>query len=143
MARRARIIVVGCSTFGAGVALALSAGGGDVIAGDMQEDALDELGPDFDGETFTGDGRSAQALEECGVREATHLVAATGDDATNLLIAELASEVFGVRHVLPLVEDEALVQILEDRGISPICPHRVCEEEFFSLTGLARGGEGR
>ncbi|MFR5090970.1 MAG: hypothetical protein ACLTDR_02175 [Adlercreutzia equolifaciens] len=47
----------------------------------MQEDALEGLGPDFDGETLTGDGKSALVLEECGVRRATHLVAATGDDA--------------------------------------------------------------
>ena len=56
MAKRARIIVVGCSLFGCAVAQALSAAGHDVIVVDMQEDALDGLGPDFDGETLTGDG---------------------------------------------------------------------------------------
>ena len=80
MAKRARIIVVGCSLFGCAVAQALSAAGHDVIVVDMQEDALDGLGPDFDGETLTGDGKSALVLEECGVRRATHLVAATGSD---------------------------------------------------------------
>ena len=120
MAKRARIIVVGCSLFGCAVAQALSAAGHDVIVVDMQEDALDGLGPDFDGETLTGDGKSALVMEECGVRRATHLVAATGDDASNLLIAELASEIFGVSHVLPLVDDDALADILDDMGIAPI-----------------------
>ena len=128
MAKRARIIVVGCSLFGCAVAQALSAAGHDVIV----------VGPDFDGETLTGDGKSALVLEECGVRRATHLVAATGDDASNLLIAELASEIFGVPHVLPLVDDDALADILDDMGIAPICPHRICEDEFFRLTGLTR-----
>lgn len=91
-----------------------------------------------DGETLTGDGKSALVLEECGVRRATHLVAATDDDASNLLIAELASEIFGVPHVLPLVDDDALADILDDMGIAPICPHRICEDEFFRLTGLTR-----
>ena len=138
MAKRARIIVVGCSLFGCAEAQALSAAGHDVIVVDMQEDALDGLGPDFDGETLTGDGKSALVLEECGVRRATHLVAATGDDASNLLIAELASEIFGVPHVLPLVDDDALADILDDMGIAPICPHRICEDEFFRLTALTR-----
>ena len=138
VAKRARIIVVGCSLFGCAVAQALSAAGHDVIVVDMQEDALDGLGPDFDGETLTGDGKSALVLEECGVRRATHLVAATDDDASNLLIAELASEIFGVPHVLPLVDDDALADILDDMGIPPICPHRICEDEFFRLTGLTR-----
>ena len=108
MAKRARIIVVGCSLFGCAVAQALSAAGHDVIVVDMQEDALDGL------------------------------VAATDDDASNLLIAELASEIFGVPHVLPLVDDDALADILDDMGIAPICPHRICEDEFFRLTGLTR-----
>ena len=59
MAKRARIIVVGCSLFGCAVAQALSAAGHDVIVVDMQEDALDGLGPDFDGETLTG------GMEDC------------------------------------------------------------------------------
>lgn len=143
MARRARIIVVGCSTLGCALAQALSAGGHDVIAVDMQEDALDRLGDDFDGEIVTGDGTSAHVLEECGARQTTHLVAATGRDATNFLIAELASEVFGIPRVLPVINDDPLVSILEDRGIDPICPHRICEGEFFRLTGLGRGASER
>lgn len=138
MAKKARIIVVGCSMFGCAIAQALSTAGHDVIAVDMQDDALERLGSDFDGETITGDGKSALVLEECDIRRASHLVAATADDATNLLIAELASEIFGVPHVLPLVDDNAFVDILYDMGIEPICPHRVCEEEFFRLTGLTR-----
>ena len=123
MAKRARIIVVGCSLFGCAVAQTLSAAGHDVIVVDMQEDALDGLGPDFDGETLTGDGKSALVLEECG---------------SNRLIAELASEIVGVPHVLPHVDDDALADILDDMGIAPICPHRICEDEFFRLTGLTR-----
>uniref|UniRef100_A0A7C9JQ48 TrkA family potassium uptake protein n=1 Tax=Muribaculaceae bacterium Z82 TaxID=2304548 RepID=A0A7C9JQ48_9BACT len=142
MGRNVRVIVVGCGAFGSAVARSLSSGGNEVIAVDMREEAFDQLGDDFDGETVTGDGSSALLLQECGVERATHLVAATGHDATNLLIAELASEVFGVRHVLPVVDDESLVEILEDRGIEPLCPHRICEEEFFRLSRLARGTGG-
>lgn len=141
MARKTRIIVIGCSAFGCSLALTLSSEGYDVIVMDMLEEAFEQLGDDFDGELVTGDGRSVAALEECDVRRATHLVAATGDDASNFLIAELASEVLGVPHVLPLVDDDALVEILEDRGIEPICQHRICEEKFFQMTDL--GSEER
>ena len=113
MARKARIIVVGCSPFGAAVARSLSAAGCDVTVVDMREDAFDRLGDDFDGETV------------------------------NLLVAELASEVLGVRQVLPVVDDSSLAEILEQMGIDPICPHRLCEEEFFRITGLPRAEEER
>lgn len=138
MGRKARILVVGCGTFGSAVAQSLSAGGNEVIAVDMREEAFDQLGDDFDGETLTGDGSCASVLQECEVERVTHLVAATGHDATNMLIAELASEVFGVRHVLPVIDDDSLVEILENRGIASICPHRICEEEFFRLSKLPR-----
>ncbi len=141
MARRTQIMIVGCGMFGSSLALALSAAGHDVIVMDMQEDAFDQLGDDFDGETITGDGRSALMLQECGADRLSHLVAATGDDASNLLIAELANEILGVHHVLPLIDDDSLVEILEDMGITPICPHRICEEEFFRLTGIGRKGD--
>ncbi len=51
-------MVVGCGMFGASLALALSASGHDVIVMDMQEDAFDQLGDDFDGETITEEARS-------------------------------------------------------------------------------------
>ena len=117
MARKARIIVVGCSPFGAAVARSLSAAGCDVTVVDMREDAFDRLGDDFDGETVTGDGGSALLLRECGAERATHLVAAT--------------------------DDSSLAEILEQMGIDPICPHRLCEEEFFRITGLPRAEEER
>lgn len=101
MAKRARIIVVGCSLFGCAVAQALSAAGHDVIVVDMQEDALEGLGPDFDGETLTGDGKSALVLEECGVRGPPTWWPPRATTPPILLIAELASEIFGVPHVLP------------------------------------------
>ena len=138
MGRKARILVVGCGSFGAAAARSLSAGGSDVTVVDMREEAFGRLGDDFDGETVTGDGCSALLLQECGVERATHLVASMGSDTANLLSAELASEVFGVRHVLPVVDDDSLAEILEDRGIAVICPHRICEEELFRLTGLPR-----
>ena len=143
MARKARIIVVGCSPFGAAVARSLSAAGCDVTVVDMREDAFDRLGDDFDGETVTGDGGSALLLRECGAERATHLVAATDRDTVNLLVAGLASEVLGVRQVLPVVDDSSLAEILEQMGIDPICPHRLCEEEFFRITGLPRAEEER
>ena len=143
MGRNVRVIVVGCGAFGSAVARSLSSGGNEVIAVDMREEAFDQLGDDFDGETVTGDGSSALLLRECGAERATHLVAATNRDTVNLLVAELASEVLGVRQVLPVVDDSSLAEILEQMGIDPICPHRLCEEEFFRITGLPRAEEER
>ena len=66
MGRNVRVIVVGCGAFGSAVARSLSSGGNEVIAVDMREEAFDQLGDDFVGETVTGDGSSALLLQETG-----------------------------------------------------------------------------
>ena len=103
-----------------------------------REDALDGLGPDFVGETLTGGtAKSALVLEECGVRRATHLVAATGDDASSLLIAELASGSSACPTYCPSWTTTLLADVLDDMGIAPSAPSHL-RDRFFRLTGLTR-----
>ena len=134
--KRPRVLIVGCGMFGAGLASALSRQGCTVNVIDMAERAFELLDDDFDGETITGDGASSDVLEESGIFHTGYLVASTGHDATNLLIAEIATKIFGVDHVVPVVEEEALVEILEEAGVEPLCPHAICLEQFYRLSGL-------
>ena len=59
--------------------------------------------------------------------------------ATNLLVVELASEIYNVERVIPRIEDESLLKILEDMNVSPICPHLVCMEQLAGTIGLRQG----
>ncbi len=135
----ARVMIVGCGDFGSTLASALSRQGFAVVAIDMREDAFDLLDGDFDGEAVTGDGGIVSVLEECGIAHASYLVAATGCETTNFFIAEVASELYGVEHVLPRVESTALVRLLDDLNASPICPRLICVDEFYRLSGLDAG----
>ena len=137
MAKRARIIVVGCSLFGCAVAQALSQPATTSSWWTCRRTPWTGWGPISTARRSPATARAPWCWKSAACA-ATHLVAATGNDASNLLIAELASEIFGVPHVLPLVDDDALADILDDMGIAPICPHRICEDEFFRLTGLTR-----
>ena len=132
-------IVVGCGGLGSALASALSRSGWNVTAIDMREEAFEGLDDDYDGETLTGDGGSSSVLEECGIRQAGLLAAVTDHDATNLLVAELASEIYNVERVIPRIEDESLLKILEDMNVSPICPHLVCMEQLAGTIGLRQG----
>jgi trk system potassium uptake protein TrkA len=133
---RRRALICGCGRFGAALADALDQGGYRVVVIDMSDEAFDRLGSEFDGETLTGDCTNSSVLEEAGVKSAELFASATGRDSTNVLSAEIASDIYGVGHVYARIEDEDLIEVIEDRNIEPICPHLVCLDEFFRLTGM-------
>ncbi len=139
----ARVMIVGCGDFGSTLANELSRRGFAVVAIDMREDAFNLLDSDFDGEAVTGDGSIVSVLEECGIEHASYLVAATECETTNFFIAEVASELYGVEHVLPRVEGKTLVGLLDDLNVSPICPRLICVDEFYRLSGLDAGSAVR
>ena len=136
-------IVVGCGVLGSALASALSRSGWNVTAIDMREEAFEALDDDYDGETLTGDGGSSSVLEECGIRQAGLLAAVTDHDATNLLVAELASEIYNVERVIPRIEDESLLRLLDELNVDPLCPHLVCLERLSSSLGLKKAGGSR
>ena len=138
MFKNTQALIVGCGEFGARIASALFDQGFSVTVIDMREEAFEFLNSNFDGETVTADGSSAKVLEECGIERCGFLVAATGQDSTNFLIAEIASELYQVEHIVPRIEDESLIDILTDLDINPICPHLICMNEFFRAIGLPK-----
>ncbi len=137
--RGRRVIVVGCGTFGASLASSLSRAGRQVCVMDMDQASFGRLSADFDGETVTGSGTNVSVLEGCGVADASTVVAATDRDTVNVLIGEMASDIYGVAHVYARVDDEALVAIAEDHSVETICPHLLCALEFYRLAGLSSG----
>jgi trk system potassium uptake protein TrkA len=57
----------------------------------------------FGDHVILGDGCDPKVLERAGIAQAQVIIAATGDDEDNLIIAELAHHVFGVQCVLTRV----------------------------------------
>ena len=57
----------------------------------------------FGERVFAGDGCDPKVLEHAGIGSAQVIIAATGDDEDNLIIAELAHHVFEVQYVITRV----------------------------------------
>jgi trk system potassium uptake protein len=57
----------------------------------------------FGDQVIQGDGCDPKVLERAGIASAQVVIAATGEDEDNLIIAELAHHVFGVQYVLTRV----------------------------------------
>ena len=67
--------------------------------------------------TLTGDGTRKKILEQAKANNAKILIAATGDDGSNLLISQLAKNEFGIDTIFSRVNNPDNVSQFEDIGI--------------------------
>lgn len=82
-----------------------------------------------DGVHKQGDGCDPKVLERAGIARTQVVIAATGDDEDNLIISEIAHQVFGVPYVL------ARVNRPENRWL--FTPQRGVDAAFCPALALA------
>ena len=114
------VVVVGCGRVGAGLARTLEAGGHTVAVLDRRRKAFERLPDDFGGRTVTGVGFDRDRLIAAGVEEAGALAAVTNGDNSNILVARVAKETFGVERVVARIYDPRRARIYERLGIPTI-----------------------
>lgn len=94
-----RIVIAGAGSVGRFVALELLDHGHEVTLIDNQPDQM-RVASVADADWVLADACSPDVLGDAGVREADVLVAATGDDKSNLVISLLGKAEFGVPRVV-------------------------------------------
>ncbi len=114
------VIVVGCGRVGSEVALNLASTGHDVIVIDRKLEAFRRLGEDFKGATMVGVGFDRDVLTEAGITPDCAVAAVTSGDNSNILIARVARETFGVKHVVARIYDPRRASIYERLGIATV-----------------------
>lgn len=114
------VIVVGCGRVGAGLASHLEDEGHSVAVMDRRAVALERLPDGFGGRTVVGVGFDRDRLVEAGVEEASALAAVTNGDNSNILVARVARETFGVERVVARIYDPRRAKIFERLGIPTI-----------------------
>lgn len=114
------VVVVGCGRVGAGVARSVEAEGHSVAVIDRQARAFERLPEGFSGTTVLGVGFDRDRLEAAGIADATALAAVTNGDNSNILVARVARETFGVERVVARIYDPRRARIYERLGIPTI-----------------------
>lgn len=114
------VIVVGCGRVGSTVALELGGAGHDVVVVDRRTEAFRRLGDGFAGRTITGIGFDRALLQSAGITEHSAVLAVTSGDNSNILIARVARETFGVQRVVARIYDPARAAIYERLGIATV-----------------------
>ena len=98
-----RIAIAGGGNVGRYVAKDLKARGHDVVVIEQNKDLVDMLKPDYDVNWVVGDACELHVLDAVVLSSCECMVAATGDDEDNLVIALLAKQEFAVPRVVARV----------------------------------------
>ena len=125
------VIVVGCGRVGSQLANMLSDNGSNVCVIDRSADAFANLGRNFNGSTLQGVGFDEDTLVKAGVDDCDVVAAVTQLDNTNLMVAEVASRLFGVPHVI--------ARLYMQLGIDYVCGTSLVAEDVFSKVVSGHG----
>jgi trk system potassium uptake protein TrkA len=117
-----RTLIVGCGRVGASLARWLSAEGDDVTVVDSSERSFNRLGEEFTGEMVLGSAVDEDVLRRAGVERAEAFVAVTDSDTTNIMAAQLAKHLFGVKRAICRIYDPERQGVYADLGLETICP---------------------
>ena len=114
------VVIVGCGRVGSTLALSLISSGHSVAVVDRKSDAFFRLRDNFAGQTITGIGFDRDVLEEAGIRKASAVAAVTNGDNSNILVARVARESFGIENVVARISDPKRAEIYERLGIATV-----------------------
>ncbi len=114
------VVIVGCGRVGSSLGRDLTADGHSVAIIDRRPESFNRLGPDFSGRTVQGIGFDRDRLIEAGVEEAGALAAVTSGDNSNILVARVARENFGVEQVVARIYDPRRAVIYQRLGIMTV-----------------------
>lgn len=115
-----KVIVVGCGRVGAGLAGGLDDAGHEVAVIDRDRTAFERLPIGFGGRRIAGVGFDRDHLEDAGIAGADAVAAVTSGDNSNILVARIARETYGVERVVARIYDTRRAEIYERLDIPTI-----------------------
>jgi trk system potassium uptake protein TrkA len=113
-------VVVGCGRVGSALARTLTESGQTVSVIDKRPEAFSRLPSDFTGKAISGIGFDRDRLVEAGIEDAFALAAVTNGDNSNILIARVARETFGLDNVVARIYDPRRAAIYQRLGIATV-----------------------
>jgi len=114
------IVIVGCGRVGAFLAGQLDKAGHAVTIVDLDRASFVHLPGDFRGTTLLGNGTDLDVLRTAGIDKADAVLALTQGDNRNLMAAQVARQIFGVKRVIAKVNDPIRAALYRSHEISTV-----------------------
>ena len=132
-------VIIGCGRLGASLANAISDKDASVMIVDRDERAFRKLGTAYGGLTLTGDATDIAVLRSAEIERADTVVSVTNDDNTNIMVAQIARNVYHIPNVICRLYDPEREIVYKEFGIDTICPTVLSTREIDRLLGKAKG----
>lgn len=116
------IIIAGGSRFGCCLAVRLCQTDEEVIIIDINDESFSRLTSDYTGATIEGDASDIEVLRQSGISHAKALIAATDSDNVNLMIAQIARDIYEVPTVIAVVAEPGVLSARDEFDFSILCP---------------------
>jgi trk system potassium uptake protein TrkA len=126
------IIIAGCGRFGCFLAEQLNLADENVIIIDVNCESFSKCSDDFTGLQFEGDASNIEILRQAGISHVRAVISATDNDNINLMIAQIAREIYEVPTVIAVVDDTNFLSAKDDFDFSLLCPAIVMTQEILN-----------
>jgi trk system potassium uptake protein TrkA len=143
------IIIVGAGKVGYFLAKRLCQNKHGVSIVEKDKTTCEEIAKELEVLVIRGDGCDPQILEQAGAARADVVAAVTGDDEDNLIICQLAKELFHIQRTVGRVNNPQNEQTFSELGvdipmnstevIAKIIEEEISFSDFVSLLSFKRG----
>ena len=133
------VVVVGCGRVGSRLATQLSDEGHSVAVVDRREASFTKLPERFTGTTVVGVGFDRERLREARIEDADAVAAVTSGDNSNVLVARVARDAFGVEQVVARIYDPRRAEIYERLGIPTVATVQWTTDRVLRRVGARSG----
>jgi len=132
------VIIAGFGRFGSYLAGQLSISDENVTVIDIDCESFKNLLTDFAGMVVEGDASNIDVLRQAGISRTRVVISATDNDNVNLMIAQIAREIYEVPVVIAVVNDSSLLSIESGFDFIILCPAQVMTKEIISSLKIER-----
>lgn len=115
-----KVIIMGCGRVGGRLAWLLDKDGHDVTVLDLDSYSFRRIPSGFNGKALIGNGIDEEALKRAGIEHADAFIAVTQGDNRNIMAAQIAKHLFGVKRVICRIYDPLRQELYETLGVESI-----------------------
>jgi trk system potassium uptake protein TrkA len=117
-----KVIIMGCGRVGARLAGMLDSEGHNITVLDTDSYSFRRLPTGFKGKALVGNGVDEESLKRAGIQQVDAFIAVTQGDNRNIMAAQMAKHIFGVKRVICRIYDPLRQELYQGLGVESISP---------------------